>query len=231
MSLFVRIEVSFWTHRKTMRLRSIIGEAALWLPIRLWSYAAQNQSDGDFSDYSAEEIALLLGYQLDAQAMLQALHKAGFMHEMRIHDWESYNGYHAAYAERAKKAAAARWGKERSKEKNDTEKRGEEASIASGNATSIQPEPDEHPPGWRPPLKMFVDACVRSSIAPWYAEKKYEVFDAKEWCIGRTPANWKRMVPLARRDFVGEGSPMEPPQIGPINGRHSPPKKPYSPNI
>src|SRR5262249_37177701 len=46
----------------------------------------------------------------------------GFMdpRPLRIHDWREHNGYHQFYAERAKKAAAARWQKERSKEKDST---------------------------------------------------------------------------------------------------------------
>ena len=73
MSLYIRVDLSFWEHRKTIRLRAAIGECALWIPPRLWSYAAKNQPDGDFSDYSDEEIAMLLGYLGKPQALLEAL--------------------------------------------------------------------------------------------------------------------------------------------------------------
>lgn len=131
MSIYVRLQTSFWQHRKTMRLRGIIGDDAFWIPPRLWSYAAQNQPDGDFSDYSASELALLLGYHKDAQAMLEALQQARFLDEMKIHGWEEHNGYHGVFADRAKKAAAARWEKERSKEKEGKDKTRQEVSIAS----------------------------------------------------------------------------------------------------
>lgn len=136
LSLFVRVDVGFWAHRKTMRLRAAIGDCALWLPLRLWSYAAQNQPDGDFKDYQADELAMLLGYSGNAQAMLEAFQQSGFMDGMRIHDWQTYNGYHSVFAERAKKAAAARWGKDKKvkeKKRDREEKRREEASIASSN--------------------------------------------------------------------------------------------------
>ena len=102
MSLFIRVQTSFWTHRKTMRLRARIGDSAFWLPPRLWSYAAENQPDGNFADYSAQELAMLLGYSEDAQAMLQALQELGFMDGMEIHDWNEHNAYHQTFADRAK---------------------------------------------------------------------------------------------------------------------------------
>jgi hypothetical protein len=128
MSLYVRLQSSFWTHRKTLRLRVLIGEPAFWLPPRLWSYAAENQPDGDFSDYLPEELALLLAYSGDAQAMLQALQQARFLDGMRIHDWQEHNGYHATFSTRAQTAARARW---KGKERIRKDKKGKDTSIAS----------------------------------------------------------------------------------------------------
>ena len=55
-----------------------------------------------------------------------------------IHDWNEHNGYHERYAERAKKAAAARWSKEKSptppKEERDSGKGKVETSIATSIA-------------------------------------------------------------------------------------------------
>ena len=151
MSLFVRLETSFWTHRKTMRLKVLLGESALWLPLRLWSYAATHQQDGDFSGYSAEELAMLLGYSSNACSMLEALISTGFVDsDLKIHDWEAYNSYHVVFSERAKIAATARWEKARArklkkeakKEITGEEKRGEETSIASSMlVASVAPLP------------------------------------------------------------------------------------------
>lgn len=96
----------------------MIGPDALWLPIRLWSYAAENQPDGDFSSYSAEELSLLVGCSGDAQAMLGALQQAGFMDGMALHGWQEHNGYHKSFSDRAKKAADARWKREDKKGKD-----------------------------------------------------------------------------------------------------------------
>lgn len=130
MSLYIRLQTNFWSNRKTIRLRSLIGDAALWLPQRLWCYAAENQPDGDFSNYTAPELAMLLGYSGDAQAMLQALQQACFLSGMRIHAWEEHNAYHETFAQRSKKAAQARW--------KGHEKKGKERKGASITQAMLQ---------------------------------------------------------------------------------------------
>lgn len=144
MSLYIRVYTSFYSHRKTIRLKSIIGNDAYWIPPRLWAYAANNQPDGKFIGYSPEELSECIGYHGDASSMLQALLQAGFLDEdMSIHDWKDYNGYHTIYAERAKVAAKARWEKERTKERVEetgTEKRGNERSIASSMLQASPPD-------------------------------------------------------------------------------------------
>lgn len=136
MSLYVKVFTSFFTCRKTIRLRTLIGDDALWVPIRIWAYAAENQPNGDFSEYSAEELAMLIGYTKDATRMLQALQQACFFDGMCIHDWEEYNSYHKTFSERAKAAALARWSKNEKTapegEKTGEDSTGEEGSNSSG---------------------------------------------------------------------------------------------------
>ena len=141
MSLYIRVLTSFWTHRKTARLKARLGNDALWIPVRLWSYAAENQPDGCFKDYSPEEIAVLIGYQGDAQAMLQALLQAGLLDPdpLRIHGWEEHNGFHNSFARRATKAARARWKAYRSRRRDEMivqDSTVHDASNASSNASN-----------------------------------------------------------------------------------------------
>jgi hypothetical protein len=151
MSLYVRLDCNFFTHRKTAKLRAALGDDALWLAPRLWAYAAENQPNGCFKDYSAAELGQLLGYGKDAKRMLEALLHAGFLdsNPLRIHGWAEYNGYHAVFAARAKHAAEVRWQKERTKEKGH-DRRGEEASIASSigrpSITRAKGTGETHPP-------------------------------------------------------------------------------------
>ena len=174
MALFIRVQTSFWTHRKTMRLRARLGDVALWLPPRLWSYAAENQPDGDFTKYSAEELAMLVGCLTDAQAMLQALQDSGFMDGMKIHDWHEHNGYHEKFAERAKKAAAARW---KGQEKKVQDRKGQDKSVAllgdaKSNATSI-------------PTEKKPESC-ESFLTFWTAYPRREG-------KGKAEESWKKM--------------------------------------
>lgn len=113
MSLYIKLFNNFWNHRKTVRLRASLGNDAYWIPPRLWSYASENQPDGDFSGYSPEELSMLIGYQGDATSMLKALQQALFLDGMKIKDWDEHNEYHHTYSERAKAASKARWEKER----------------------------------------------------------------------------------------------------------------------
>lgn len=132
--IYIKLNVNFYTNRKTIKLKSLIGLDAYWIPPKLWCYAAQNQPDGDFSSYSSEELSMLIGCDKYASSIAQVLQQAGFLdQDMKVHDWEDHNGYHKNYSERAKKAANARWGKDKKKE---TEKEKDididiETSIAS----------------------------------------------------------------------------------------------------
>ena len=145
MSLFVKVFTNFYTHRKTLRLRATLGNDAFWVPPRLWAYAAENQADGDFSDYTDEEIASVIGYLGSASSLLQALLKAGFLDDDRkIHHWAEHNSYHQVYSERARKGgiAKAKAQKERTKEK-DTEKKGEEMIGEETSSASSTPSSTE----------------------------------------------------------------------------------------
>jgi len=132
--LYIRLMTNFYTHRKTVRLRTSLGNDALWIPPRIWAYCAENQPDGDLSDYKPDELAMLIGYQGDATSMLQALKDCGLItSDGQIHDWDVHNGYHDKFSKRAKIAADARWKKEKEQKKEDTERgKGKvETSIAS----------------------------------------------------------------------------------------------------
>ena len=153
MSLYIRLRSSFWTHRKTLRLRSLVGESAFWIPPRIWCYAADNQPDGDFSDFSATELALLIGYSGEAEHMLQALLQAGFLdQDLRIHNWKVHNGYHAVFRSRARTAAKARWLKQSTgKDMKGKERKGVSiAKTKTSNASSIEPNSNGSAPNLVP---------------------------------------------------------------------------------
>ena len=150
-TLYIRLRTGFFTHRKTIRLRSMIGDDAYWIPPRLWAYAAENQPDGDMSSFSSEELALLLGCDKHATSIREALLKAGFLDaNYTIHNWLEHNGYHAAFKQRAKEAAKARWEKKRKKPSGD-------------------------PPPPPPPTNTDKDKDKETSIASSMLEASWEV--------------------------------------------------------
>jgi len=196
-SLYVRLSISFFTHRKTAALFTLIGADAYWIPPRLWTYAATHQPDGDFTKYSDKEIALLIAYHGDASSMLQALQKSGFMDGMKIHGWREHNAYHSVFAERATKAANARW-RQRGKRK-DIEKKGKEIEQASvKHASSMNGSEAEKIYG-EYPLKVGKPHALRA-ISKALSKRPFEVLLARTKSFAATrhgdlnfcpnPATW-----------------------------------------
>jgi hypothetical protein len=184
MSLFVRVYTNFFSHRKTAKLRVLLGDDALWVPIKLWSYAAENQPDGDFSSYAPEEIAMLIGYTKNATSMLQALLDVGLMDAdpLRVHDWAEHNSYHETYAIRAKKAAVARW-KGQDKKGDRKERKGKEASIATSMLAACELIYAEYPRKVGKPkalkaiekaVREFSDAVVLEKTKAYAAARRGE---------------------------------------------------------
>lgn len=160
MALYVRISCGYWSHRKTLRLSALLGPQYAYIPVRLWCYAAENQPDGNFSKYLPEELAMLLGYSGNACGMLEALQQAGFLDGMSIHDWHDHNSYHEKFAERARKAAHARW------EKEGQDKKGKETS----NACSISTEKKD----------VFPTTERSKTIASLFGRRETTAWDEKE---------------------------------------------------
>lgn len=195
LSLYIRVESSFYTHRKTLRLKALIGSDAFWVPPRLWAYAAGHQPDGCFKDYTPEEIAMLICYVGDAKALLEALLKAGFMDKqpLRVHDWHQYNGILDFFSKRAKKAADARWEKERNKEKDQikvdqirSEQSRSETSIASSNASSITEGGSDLE--WETAKKWWQDWLKNGAdYTEFEAKGAFLALQANGWRWGKNP--------------------------------------------
>lgn len=185
MSLYIKLFTNFWNHRKTAKLRSLIGNDALWIVPRIWSYAAENQPNGDFSSYSETELCLLLGYNGDAQAMLQALQQAGFLDEMKIHDWKEHNEYHQVFSKRAKKAAKAKWDKVRDKRR--------EEKIGDDKRQALHQACFKHK--FEKPSISELEEYSKSINFSLNAQKFLDYYDSKGWRIGNSlMKDWKAAV-------------------------------------
>jgi hypothetical protein len=180
MSLYIRLSTNFFSHVKTLRLKARIGNDAFWIPPRLWVYAAEHQPDGNLSKYTPEEIAMLVGWDGDARALLQALLHACFLDDdpLRIHGWDEHNGFHKAFADRASKAAMARW---RRKEKTGEEKTGDEMTHALHQALLGH---ETNTPGIPVNEKQAVEWASMSGVPAEFAKDVFNQCEGVNWIDG-----------------------------------------------
>lgn len=187
--------------------------------LRVWVWADQNSVPGEKVKITAAFIDRLTARRGFAAAMRAAGWLTGDDGGMTFPNFDRHNGATAkARAESNRRMKKSRETKpfgcanvaENPQQKPQPEKRREEDTTHTPRAG--EPEPDDdagmHPPGIEPPLKLWVAECARYLIPEWYAKTRWENFSAKGWHSGRTPLKWKRLMPLVKRDFVNDGSPM-----------------------
>lgn len=204
MSLYVRVLTNFYAHRKTLRLRAAIGDAAFWVPPRLWAYAAENQPDGCFKDFTNDEIAMLIGYSGNAQALLEALLKSGFMDAkpLRIHDWDEHNSYHNTFSIRAKKAADVRWAEERKRKEKTVPDQTVPDQKGASIASSIKPS-----------MEAMRLQGQKIGLPDSESEACFHFYESNGWRVGRNPMkswpsamqNWKKNYDQRRFSTAGSG--------------------------
>ena len=150
----IRLSTSFFNHPKTIKLQRRLGGDGVVCLLRLWSFAAVNNPDGDLSNRDDEDLIIASGWQKDESEFITNLTEIGFLEKTEngylIHDWEVHQPYavHAkARSEKAKKAAQARWEKEdrinseKTKDATSTAKRMLPQRISSAPSPSTSPSP------------------------------------------------------------------------------------------
>lgn len=198
-NLYIRLKTGFFSNLKTLRLRARIGDDAFWIPPRLWTYAAENKTDGDFSTFTSEELASLLGCDKYATSIRQALVDVGFLDlDGKIHGWGEHNAYHETYKSRARAAADVRWAphrakKEKKQKKENTEKetlKGKEEqaspSDASSNASSMKSKGTEDEV-----VTYVLSLELPESDAHWFFWK----CEGNGWTNNKQPIkNWRATI-------------------------------------
>ena len=111
-----RIDVGFFTHIKTKRLRKRLGLEGVFALQMLWAYAALHEHD-ESRVYSQEDIELAVDWADDGD-ITAVLCETGYLDKAdggyKIHQWEIHNGYAATASKRSEAgriAAKARWDK------------------------------------------------------------------------------------------------------------------------
>lgn len=140
----VKIEQGTLTHRKTLRLKGLLGigvAQAVGHLTMLWVWAASSTKDGSLAGMTPTEIAEVSGWAGEPADFLAAMIDAGYIDEapggFRLHDWAENTGQIEAEARRE----AARERQRRFKER----KRAEKAAEAARAEASKVPAPQQKP--------------------------------------------------------------------------------------
>ena len=134
MTTWYKFPVSYWDDARMFKLRRIVGESALWLPARLWTFAVSQDGSGDVSDYQASELADALRYPQDGPDVIKAFKDSGYLDPKgRIVGWAELFSLPASRKAHSQRMAAARWGKKTPspnpsdrREEKEKKERGEE---------------------------------------------------------------------------------------------------------
>lgn len=128
-----RIDVGFFYHPKTKRLKRALGLEGVFALQQLWAYAAANKHDAE-KVYSVEDIELAVDWDGEPGSLVSVLAAVGYVDAVpggyAIHEWETHNGYAATAAKRSeagRNAAAVRWHNKR---------------LCGGNANACEPQSD-----------------------------------------------------------------------------------------
>jgi hypothetical protein len=198
MNPWIKLEVAFYRHRKTLRLKRAIGRAAYWVPPRLWAYCVENET-GDLSKLDDIDLATVLDYDEDVAKLREALVDAGFLSSDggRVRGWdERYAAQLQFYRDRATKAAAARWGhsipssdsspesgeREREGDGIREDKRRKHRDASKKDATSIENK--------RPEQIRAEKLFRRRETTPWDPGERKAWDMNKAVILATTPEQW-----------------------------------------
>jgi len=93
---WIRLQAEYPRHRKTLRLVKLLGRIAELYPLHLWLWAVEQSPHGSLKDVDAEELALIVGHEGNADELWKAMAQAGFIEKTRggwsIRSWDDHNG-------------------------------------------------------------------------------------------------------------------------------------------
>lgn len=138
---WIELHQSLMNHKKIIRLKNLLkieAPHAMGLVCNLWLWAVDNASDGDLSEFSAEELSEVCGYKKDPIVFLKAMVDAGFIDKKgkrkQIHDWSEYTGRLMESREIRKEQARVRQAKRREKLKASKTAEKRNNDVTQGNA-------------------------------------------------------------------------------------------------
>ena len=134
----VRISVGLRRHRKTKRLKKLLGADGCWALVCLFLWAGEERWTGDLSGLTDDDIETEADWDGEPGAFVSALTDVGFLvgeaRARSIHDWQEHNPYASSKGKRINKGKAgaeAKWGDSQSPNKT----RSERLASARGKGT------------------------------------------------------------------------------------------------
>lgn len=126
---WIMVYTNILSHPKTGRLVDALGlkspgvepeVIAAGMLVSLWTWAAQNATDGDLSDCSDRVIAQACRWKKDPQKLVQALRECGWLDGKYLHEWDEYAGLYIAQIENKREKTKERVQRYRDRKKADS---------------------------------------------------------------------------------------------------------------
>lgn len=152
MNTDIRIDVTFPTHRKTVRLRHLVGDRAVEHLLRLWVAAATGAPSGRLERWTLDDVEAAAAWEGKPGQLSEALESCGWLerHEgtLVLHDWTIHQPWVTGAPDR--REAAIKAGKASAKKRR--EKYGSAQPIPNAYRTgcSNDPEPNARTPSPSP---------------------------------------------------------------------------------
>jgi len=151
----IRVDVGFFTHRKTVKLIRRLGPEAAFALIRLWAYARTERPYGILKGMDTEDIAIASGWNGDNEKFFSNLVEVGFLDgpdenaDYQLHNWEKRQPWAIESQKRSERATEmnkAKWEKHRRKTTTAIyEPQNAIVEPSTSHRTTKQPENAAHP--------------------------------------------------------------------------------------
>lgn len=103
----IRLDINFFNHPKTRRLKKALGNDGVAALLELWTWAAQSRPNGNLMGLESEDIEFAANWDGEPGALVAALVKYrwidGAPGDYRLHGWLEHNPYAAGSESRAAK--------------------------------------------------------------------------------------------------------------------------------
>jgi hypothetical protein len=190
----VRISVGLRRHRKTKRLKRLLGGEGCWALVCLFLWVGEERWTGDLSGLSDADIEEEADWDGEPGALIAALLEVGFLtdsveFERAVHGWQEHNPYAAnkgARIERSKKAAGARWWSPRPTDNPDARSMPQACPPHAGRINkqcppSPSPAPTPTPTERQKPKPVQPTAARFADFWAVYPNKKGKQEAEKRW--------------------------------------------------